>query len=158
MKTLIAYGTKHGCSQKCAMELSRELKDKIEIVNLRDKINIDLSKYDRVVLGGSVYIGRIQKEVTDFISGNLEELLKKEIGLFICGMQENDMIKKEINENFPAELINKAKTVKHFGGEFNFNKMNFMEKVIVKKVSKVTSDKSDILHDNIKKFAMDLNS
>jgi len=73
-------------------------------------------------------------------------------------MQENDMIKKEINENFPAELINKAKTVKHFGGEFNFNKMNFMEKVIVKKVSKVTSDKSDILHDNIKKFAMDLNS
>jgi len=73
MKTLIAYGTKHGCSQKCAMELSRELKDKIEIVNLRDKINIDLSKYDRVVLGGSVYIGRIQKEVTDFISGNLEK-------------------------------------------------------------------------------------
>jgi len=51
---------------------------------------------------------------------------------------------KEISENFPAELISKAKSVKHFGGEFNFNKMNFMGKVIVKKISKVTSDKSDI--------------
>lgn len=158
MKTLIVYGTKYGCAQKCAMELSRELNDEIKIVNLKDKINIDLSNYDRVIVGGSVYIGRIQKEVTDFINGNLEELLKKEIGLFICGMQEGEMIQKEINENFPAELINKAKTVKNFGGEFIFNKMNFMEKVIVKKVSKITSDKSDILHGNIKKFAMDLNN
>jgi len=158
MNTLIVYATKYGCAQKCAIELSKELKDNVELINLKEKSNVDFSKYDRIIIGGSVYIGRIQKEVTDFISNNPDELLKKEIGLFICGMQEGDMIEKEISENFPAELISKAKSVKHFGGEFNFNKMNFMEKVIVKKISKVTSDKSDIKHDNIKRLAMDLNS
>lgn len=158
MNTLIAYATKYGCAQKCAVELSKELNDKVELVNLKDKSNVEPSKYDRVIIGGSVYMGRIQKEVTDFISMNLNELLSKETGLFICGMQEGDMLEKEIKDNFPAELISKAKSVMHFGGEFTFNKMNFMEKVIVKKVSKITSDKSDIRHGNIKKFVEDFNS
>jgi len=158
MNTLIVYATKYGCAQKCAMELSKELKDNVELINLKEKSKVDFSKYGRIIIGGSAYMGRIQKEVTDFISSNLNELLKNEIGLFICGMQEGDMLEKEISENFPAELIRNAKSVKHFGGEFNFNKMNFMEKLIVKKISKVTSDKSDIKHDNIKGLAMKLNS
>ncbi|MDD4089298.1 MAG: hypothetical protein PHP29_06375 [Tissierellia bacterium] len=35
---------------------------------------------------------------------------------------------------------------------------NFMEKAIVKKIAKVSSDKSDIKHDNIKKLAMEMNN
>ena len=158
MNILIAYKTKYGCAEKCAMELSKEFEGNVELVNLKEKGNVNLSKYDKVIIGGSVYIGKIQKEVTEFISANMDALLKKEVGLFICGMQEGDMIEKEIAENFPAELIRKAKSVKNFGGEFNFKKMNFMEKVIVNKISKVSSDKSDIHHDNIKKLAMDLNN
>lgn len=156
MKTLIAYGTKYGCAEKCALELSKEFYDKVELINLKKIKSIDLAKYDKVIIGGSAYIGKIQKEVTDFIKNNMEELKKKEIGLFICGMQEGEMIEKEIAENYPAELISKAKSVKHFGGEFYFNKMNFMEKAIVKKIAKITSDKSDILYDNIIRMAIEL--
>jgi menaquinone-dependent protoporphyrinogen oxidase len=156
MNTLIAYGTKYGCAQKCAMELAKEFDGNVELVNLKEKRNVDLSGYGRVIIGGSAYIGKIQKEVTEFITANMNELLNKEVGLFICGMQEGDMMEKEITENFPAELISKAKSVMNFGGEFNFKKMNFMEKAIIKKISKVSSDKSDIHHDNIKKLAMDL--
>ncbi len=155
MNTLIAYATKYGCAKKCAVELSKELKEEVELVNLKEKSNLNLSKYDRVIIGGSIYMGKIQKEVTDFISGNLNELLTKETGLFICGMQEGDMLEKEIKENFPSELISKAKLIKYFGGEFNFNSMNFMEKLIVKKVAKITSNKSYIRHEDIKKFAQD---
>lgn len=158
MNTLIVYGTKYGCAQKCTIELAKEFEGNVELVNLKERGNVAISDYDRVIIGGSAYIGKIQKEVTEFISANMNELLKKEIGLFICGMQEGDMIEKEIAENFPAELISKAKSVKSFGGEFNFKKMNFMEKAIIKKISKVSSDKSDIHHDNIKKLAMDLKS
>jgi menaquinone-dependent protoporphyrinogen oxidase len=157
MNTLIAYGTKYGCAQKCAIELAKEFDGTVDLVNLKERGNVDLSGYDRVIIGGSAYIGKIQKEVTEFISANMNEILKKEVGLFICGMQEGDMIEKEIAENFPSELISKAKSVMNFGGEFNFKKMNFMEKAIIKKISKVSSDKSDIYHDNIKKLAMDLN-
>lgn len=153
---VVAYGTKYGCAEKCAIELSKEINDKIDLVNLKGNTKIDIAKYGHVIIGGSVYIGRIQKEVTDFIKLNLDALMNKKIGLFICGMQEGDAIDKEIADNFPSELLIKAKSVKHFGGEFNFKKMNFLEKSIVKKISKVTSDKSDIKYDNIKKLAMEL--
>ncbi len=156
MNTLIAYGTKYGCAEKCAIELSKELDSKVDIVNLKVNSKIELAKYDNVIIGGSIYIGKIQKEVTDFLNSNLNELMKKEIGLFICGMQEGEELEKEIAENFPAQLLVKAKSVKHFGGEFIFSKMNFMEKVIVKKISKIASDKSVIKHDNIKKMAMEI--
>ncbi len=33
-----------------------------------------------------------------------------------------------------------------------------MEKAIVKKIAKVSSDKSDIKYDDIKKFAMEMNN
>lgn len=153
MNTLIAYASKHGCAQKCALELSKELKGQVELVNLKEKAPADLSKYDRVIIGGSIYIGRIQKEITDFISGSLEQLLNKETGLFICGMQEGNTLEKEIKENFPDKLIARSKSTIHFGGEFIFSKMSFMEKLIVKKVSGITTDKSDIRHGNIKGFA-----
>lgn len=156
MNTLIAYGTKYGCAEKCAIELSKEFDGNVEIVNLKGNNKIDLNKYDRVIIGGSVYIGKIQKEVTEFINSNLNELLEKQIGLFICGMQEGDAFDKEVIDSFHADLLNKAKSVKSFGGEFTFKKMNFMEKAIVKKIAKVSTDKSDIKHENIKKLAMDM--
>ena len=103
-------------------------------------------------------MGKIQKEVSEFCSKNLEELKEKNIGLFICGMQEGDSINTEINQNFPKELIEMATVIKYFGGEFNFSKMNFFEKLIVKIIAKTSSNKSNILNDNINSFAKTMNS
>lgn len=158
MSTLILYSSKYGCTEKCVEFMSKELKDKPNIVNLKNSGDIDISKYDKVIIGGSIYMGRIQKEVREFCSKNLKELKEKQIGLFICGMQEEDAINNELIENFPPELINIAVTKVHFGGEFNFDKMNFFEKFIVKKIAKTSSNKSNILNDDIHKFAQAINS
>ncbi len=158
MNTLIVYTSKYGCTEKCAGLLSKELNDKVDIINLKNAGDIDISKYDKVIIGGSIYIGRIQKEVTEFCSKNLDKLKEKGIGLFICGMQEGEAINTELNQNFPSELLNIAAAKEYLGGEFIFDKMNFMEKLIVKVVSKVSSNKSNILKDNIHKFAQEMNA
>lgn len=158
MNTLIVFSTKHGCTEKCVKILSKELKDNVDLVNLNTSKDTNISKYDKVIIGGSIYIGRIQKEVREFCSKYLEELKEKKIGLFICGMQEGDSINTEINQNFPKELIEMATVIKHFGGEFDFSKMNFFEKLIVKIVAKTSSNKSNILNDNINSFAKTMNS
>lgn len=157
MNTLIVYASKYGCTEKCARLVSKELKDKVDIIDLKSARGIDILKYDNVIIGGSIYIGRIQKEVTEFCLKNLDKLKEKRIGLFICGMQEGETINTELNQNFNSELINIAVAKENFGGEFIFDKMNFMEKLIVKKVSKVSSNKSNILMDNIHKFAQAMN-
>jgi menaquinone-dependent protoporphyrinogen oxidase len=158
MNTLIVYASKHGCTEKCAKLVSKELNDKVDIINLKNVMDIDISKYEKVIIGGSIYIGKIQKEVTEFCSKNLDKLKEKRIGLFICGMQEGDRINTELNQNFTSELTKIAKAKEYLGGEFILDKMNFMEKMIVKKVSKVTSNKSNILEDNIHKFAQAMNA
>lgn len=158
MKPLIVFSSKHGCTEKCTDFLAKELKDKPDIINLKNYKDVNLSLYNKVIIGGSIYMGKIQKEVSEFCSKNLEELKEKNIGLFICGMQEGDSINMEINQNFPKELIEMATVIKHFGGEFNFSKMNFFEKLIVKIITKTSSNKSNILNDNINSFAKTMNS
>lgn len=158
MNTLIVYASKYGYTEKCAELLSKELNDKVDIINLKNAGDIDISKYDKIIIGGSIYIGRIQKEVTEFCSKNLQELKEKGIGLYICGMQEGEAIKTELNQNFPSELINIAVAKEYLGGEFIFDKMNFMEKMIVKMVSKVSSNKSNMLKENIHKLAQAMNA
>ncbi len=157
MDILIAYGSKHGCTEKCANLLKEELDGKVDLINLKDTNKINLSKYEKVIIGGSIYMGKIQKEVSKFSSKNLEILKEKEIGLFICAMQSEEIVEKELNENFPKELLDVAKSKESFGGEFIFDKLGFMEKEVVKKVVKVNSDKSSILKENISKFAEKMN-
>lgn len=158
MNALIAYSSKYGCTKKCVELLHKELNGNVEIINLQTSKNIDLSKYNKIIIGGSIYMGMIQKEVKEFCNNNLEVLKEKQIGLFICGMQEGKFITTEINENFPKELLEASIIKEHFGGEFTFSKMKFFEKMIVKMISKTSSDKSNILKDNINKFALEMNS
>ncbi|VYU37024.1 flavodoxin [Clostridium tertium] len=158
MNTLIAYSSKYGCTKKCVDNLQKELTDNVDIINLQTPNNIDLSKYDKVIIGGSIYMGMIQKEVKEFCNNNLEILKGKQIGLFICGMQEGESINTEINENFPKELLDTSIAKAHFGGEFIISKMKFFEKMIVKMIAKTSTDKSNILKDNINKFALKMNT
>ncbi len=158
MKTLIVYGTKYGSTERCAAMLSEQLNGKVELFDLKAVKDVDLSQYDRVVIGGSMYMGKIQKEVSGFCSKNLNTLKDKKLGFYICCMREGDLAEKQLYESFPQELLTNSIACEHFGGEFIFNKMSFIDRLIVKKVSKVDKDTSNISEDKISKFAKSINS
>jgi len=158
MNTLIIYATKYGCTEKCAEILSGKLSGKVDLCNLKTKKVPDLSQYDKVIFGGSVYMGKIQKEVSEFCSRNLNVLKDKKVGLFICAMREGDTAETELNTSFPEELLAKATAKESFGGEFILKKMSFMDRLIVKKVSKIDKDTSNILEENINRFAQLMNN
>ena len=141
--TLIVYGTKHGSVENCASILAKKLGGKVEIKNLKQGIEFDLSKYDRVIIGGSIYMGRIQKQVTQFCLKNIDSLKEKKIGVFICCMNKNNE-EKQLMASFPNELLNIAVAKDCFGGEYRVKKMSFFEKFITKAVTKKLSkdDKS----------------
>ncbi len=157
MKTLIAYASKHGCTEKCAKLLEEHLAGETERVNLKKQTEVDFSKYDKVVLGSPVYVGKILKEVDTFAKTHLNELEQKTIGLFICGMQEEHTLRNELEVNYPTELQEKALVRECFGGAFDFSDMNFAEKMITKKVAKIDKDVSAIREDAIQSFAEALN-
>lgn len=157
MNTLIVYSTKYGCTEKCAGILSEKLDGKVDLCNLKTAKPLDLSQYDKVIIGGSIYIGKIQKEVSEFCARNLDVLKKKKTGLFICCMRDGATAEAEIKDNFPKELLNNAVAKDYFGGEFIFKKMKALDRFIAKKVAKVENDISSILMERITNFAQLMN-
>ena len=118
MKTAIVYATKYGCTKKCAEILKTYLHGEVNILSVKaDKIN--LSQYDTVFIGGSVYMGKIQKEITHFCKRNLKQLLHKKIGLFACCYTPKDTV-GFFETLYPIELINHASYVTSVGGIMNF--------------------------------------
>jgi menaquinone-dependent protoporphyrinogen oxidase len=157
MKTLIAYSSKYGCTEKCAVALAERLSGETCILNLKKDKSPDLSGYDTVVVGGPVYIGKINKEVKNFCIKNLDWLKGKRLGLFICCMAEEDKAMEELYDAFPKELLEAAVAKEYFGGEFLVTKMNSIDRMIVKKVAKTDRDVSKILADRIDSFAKLMN-
>lgn len=79
MKTLIIYGSNHGCAKKCAELLEENLKGEVDIVDIRKDITLDLNNYDKVVIGGSIYMGKIQKEIEEVCESYCDNLKEKKI-------------------------------------------------------------------------------
>jgi menaquinone-dependent protoporphyrinogen oxidase len=152
MKIGIFYATKHGCTEKCALKLKAGLPGEIELFNLKTIPKTQIDKYDTVIVGGSIHAGRIQKSVQKFCAKYLDLLLKKKIGLYICCMEKGEKAEEQLKNGFHPELLNHAKAKGCFGGAFDFDRMNFVEKAIIKKVAKIDQSISTISEESIQKF------
>jgi len=157
MSTIIAYVTSHGCTEKAAQMLAEQLKDEVNLVNLKKSSRPDLSAFDTIIIGGSIHAGRIQGRVKRFCQDHLDTLKQKRLGLFLCCMEEGDTAQKQFDEAFPAELRTHAAAAGLFGGEFDFDKMNFIQRAIIKKIAGTSENVSKIKKDNIHQFAAALN-
>ncbi|ADU28906.1 flavodoxin domain-containing protein [Evansella cellulosilytica] len=158
MKTLIVYCSHHGTTKKAVSVLQKNLNCETSLLDLREeKYDNVLHDADVVIIGGSIHIGNIQGKLKHFMRDNLFLLLEKKVGLFICCMREGEEARKQFEVAFPEELRSNAIASGLFGGEFLFSKMNFFEKLIVKKVSGVSTDTSKIDEAAMKTFADTVN-
>lgn len=154
METAIIYATKHGCTDKCAHTLANELNNNALLINLDVSTNVNLNEFNTVIIGGSIHAGSMNRKIKKFIDKNMDMLQSKKTGLFICCMEEGEKAQEQFKNAFPESLRNKAIAHGYFGGEFNFDKMNFFEKAIIKKIAKTDQNVSKINENNIKDFAL----
>lgn len=156
MKTCIIYTTMHGCTEKCAEELKSHLASDAVLFNLKHKTPKELKSYDQIVIGGSIHAGHIQRKIKTFCEKHEALLLQKNLGLFLCCMEDGENAQTQFNNAFPESWRRHAKATGLFGGEFDFNKMGFMAKAIVKKVANVTESVDHIKHESIEEFAVQM--
>ncbi len=157
MKTAIIYYSKKGTTQKVAKIISEKLNSQEGLIDLKNKPSFDISTYDRIIIGSPIYAGNSHNKVKKFIASNLNHLLSKEVGLYVCGMERDEAKQREeLARAYPKELIDKAKSIQFLGGEFLFENMNFFEKMIIKKIAKTDKSISEINHQNIDRFVKDI--
>jgi menaquinone-dependent protoporphyrinogen oxidase len=153
MKAVIVYDSLHGSTEKCARQLRELINGDVQTVSLQKNHEINLNDFDTVIIGGSIHMGVIQTRVENFISKNQAQLLEKQIGLYLCCMEEGDVAQQQFNKAYPDNLRNKAKALGLFGGEFNLRKMSFFEKKLTRKLTGITSSVSKINEEAIRSFA-----
>lgn len=153
MKTALIYATLHGTTKKAAEYIAENLsEDEVTLIPLEGK-EIDLTPYDTVTLGASIHMGVVASKMKRFCKSNLEELQTKNIGLFVCGMEPDlDRQNYEVETSYPLELQKIAKAVCFAGGEFLFEKMNFIQRTIIKKIVKSDQNVSQIHFDVLDHF------
>ncbi len=154
-KILIVYASRHGTTEKAARTLQEELPEAVTC-NLKKEGCPDLENFDRIIIGGSIHAGRIQKEIRNFCQRNLVLLLTKEIALFICCMYDGQKAEEQFNRAFPEELRQAARARAIFGGELSFEKMNSLERFVIKKFIGVKESVSRFRPEEIVEFARKL--
>lgn len=158
MDGAIIYSSRYGTTKSCAQYLKESIKGNIDIIDV-DKLDlktIDIEKYNTIILGSSIYIGSVSKNMKAFCSKNTESLKEKTVGIFICCGQPNKA-KEFMAANFPSEILGNCGVTGSFGGEAKIDKMKFVDKCITKIVTKGKFDNWIINKEELDKFARQIN-
>ena len=155
MKTAIIYASKYGTTEKIAVSIAEKLKEKSEVAlfSLEKNRNPAISGFEMVILGTPIYAGQASRKMKTFCKTNEPVLLQKKTGLFVCGMypdQENQ--DKELNNAYPETLQQKTIAAAFLGGAFIFEKMNFIERFIIKQIAKTATSVEHIDWKAIERF------
>ena len=155
MKTLIIYATRYGSAETCANLLKEKLTGDVQVVNIKTDPVPELQECEQVILGGSIYMGRIQKELKAFSEQHLKILLTKKIGLFVCAGEENEQY-NELKAAFPPQLYEHAAAKDVFGYAIDLDKVTWLERQMLR-LKGTKSSSSHLLHGNIEKLAVVMN-
>lgn len=128
MNTAIIYSTKHGFTKECVEYFRTKLKGNIDIIDIKKAKNIELKKYDKLVIGGSIYIGNVSKQLKKFLYENKDRIIEKDYILFVCSGTKDE---RYFFENFPEEIVKGAKKTFNFGSGLKKETLSLIEKWVL---------------------------
>ena len=143
---LVVYGSKYGCAKDCAEKLAAKLKGEVKVVDAKAVDADALEAADTVVIGGSMYAGKMRKEIPEFCRANLDTLLKKRVALFVCCLTPDSAL-DYFAQSFPAELIQRAIAKEDFGGELHGDGLGFFDSMVTAVLKKVMAKQSGGIHE-----------
>lgn len=150
IQVLVAYATKHGATAEIAEKIAQTFRQAGLGADVlpTDRVS-DLTRYQAVVLGSAVYLGRWRKEATRFLKANEKALAERPVWLFSSGPTgEGDPVALTQDWHFPKALQPIADRIRPrdtavFHGALNVKKLNLVEKWMIKNVKAPLGDFRD---------------
>lgn len=136
MKTLIAYATKYGGTKMCAERIAQKMPGQTELLELTRDVSVDLSAYDTVIVGCSVYMGKPRKEAKAFCERYAGALLEKRLGIYLCCIQDLDKtVAQQLRIAFSQRLREHAVVLGALGGAVDYTKLNGVDAFIMRLIA-----------------------
>lgn len=132
MRTLIAYRTKYGTAAACARILLEKIGGDTVLADLADVRDVNVREYDVVLVGGSIYAGKVQRTVVSFCERNRPALLQRRVGIFLCCLYQGENALVQLQSAFPDWLLAHAFARALPGGEIHYDKLTLLDRLLVR--------------------------
>ena len=150
IKFLIIYSTTDGHTKTICKRIKNFLTDGnlVELLSLEDAKKINLSNFEKIIIGASIRYGKHSKELYKFINLNKNILDQKKCAFFSVNVVAR---KPEKNTAETNPYINKflkiskwrPNKIKVFAGKVDYPNYNFFDKYIIKFIMFITKGPTD---------------
>ena len=147
---LIIYSSTDGHTKTICKRIINFLKeeDTTKLVSLNEAKNLDLSEFNRIIIGASIRYGKHSKELYKFIESN-RNILNEKDGVFFSVNVVARKPEKNTSENNP--YIKKFLTISKwrpkkigvFAGRVDYPNYGFFDKYIIKLIMFITKGPID---------------
>jgi menaquinone-dependent protoporphyrinogen oxidase len=142
LRTLIAYRTKYGTAAACARILLEKIGGDTVLADLADARDVNVREYDVVLVGGSIYGGKVQRTVVSFCERNRAALLQRNVGVFLCCLYQGEDALMQLQSAFPDWLLAHAFARALPGGEIHYNRLTLLDRLLVRGLKRPPGDLS----------------
>ena len=171
MRSIIIYSTTDGHTKKiCDFINSNSNRNNFEVLSINKISNLDIEKYELIVLGASIRYGKHSPLVFKFVK-NYKKILNKKKNAFFSVNVVARKTEKSLPETNPyiQKFLKKTnwvpKKIGVFAGKVDYPNYNFINKLAIRFIMYITKGPTDISKsyeftnwDNIKKFAQELDN
>jgi len=147
---LIIYSSTDGQTKKICERIINLSDDpsKIIIMSLDEATRIDISKYDKIIIGASIRYGKHSRELYKFIELNKEILNQKESTFFSVNVVARKPEKNAPDTNpYIKKFLKiskwKPKKIAVFAGKVDYPKYGLIDKYIIKFIMFITKGPTD---------------
>ena len=151
MKVLFLYSSREGQTKKIFKFIDSELQGcECELRNLHEIDQVDLSLYDKVLVGASIRYGHLNKKLYQFIETHLEQLKRSKVAFFCVNLtaRKEDQGKDTPEgsayiQTFLKKSPWKPELIGVFAGALYYPRYNWVDKMMIKFIMTMTGGETD---------------
>jgi len=149
--TLIVYSTTDGQTLKICLRLKQLLEDLGNVVTLVSVVesgNIDITSFDKVVVGASIRYGKHSPEIYRFIKTRLQQLEQRPSAFFSVNVVARKPEKSQPETNpylkkFLRQIAWKPRLLDVFAGRIDYQSYRFWDRLMIRLIMVLTKGPTD---------------
>ena len=149
-KFLIIYSTTDGHTKMICERIKNFLTDQnsVELLSLEDSKKVNISNFEKIIIGASIRYGKHSKKLYEFINLNKNILDQKKNAFFSVNVVARKPEKNTAETNpYISKFLKKSKwkpnKISVFAGKVDYPNYNFFDKYIIKFIMFITKGPTD---------------
>ena len=148
---LILYSTTDGHTIEICQEIQsvcEQYENVVELRSITDAAGVDLSRYDKAVIGASIRYGKHSKSVLDFVRTHGKDLGKIPSAFFSVNVVARKPNKNKPDNNpymqkFLQQVSWKPDQLEVFAGKIDYQKCKFLDRQMIRLIMYITKGPTD---------------